>query len=114
MADTAQLEKDLLAAVAAANDEAALESLRVAALGKSGSITALLKTLGAMTPDERKAQGPAINGLKDKVNAAIAAAQGRARRRRARCAAQYRDRRRHAAGARCAGGDWGACIRSRR
>jgi phenylalanyl-tRNA synthetase alpha chain len=72
MADTAQLEMDLLAGVAAASDEAALESLRVAALGKSGSITALLKTLGAMTPDERKVQGPAINGLKDKVNAAIA------------------------------------------
>ena len=72
MADTTQLERDLLAAVAAARDEATLESLRVAALGKSGSITALLKTLGAMTPDERKAQGPAINGLKDKVNTAIA------------------------------------------
>jgi phenylalanyl-tRNA synthetase alpha chain len=72
MADTAQLEKELLAAVAAAKDETALESLRIAALGKSGSITALLKTLGTMTPDERKVQGPAINGLKDKVNAAIA------------------------------------------
>ncbi len=72
MADIAQLEKDLLAAVAAAKDEAALESLRVAALGKNGSISELLKTLGAMTPDERKAQGPAINGLKDSVNAAIA------------------------------------------
>jgi phenylalanyl-tRNA synthetase alpha chain len=71
MADTAQLEKELLAGVAAAKDEAALESLRVAALGKSGSITALLKTLGAMTPDERKVQGPAINGLKDRVTAAI-------------------------------------------
>jgi len=73
MADTAQLEKQLLAAVTAANDEAALEAVRVSALGKSGAITALLKTLGAMTPDERKTQGPAINGLKDSVNAAIAA-----------------------------------------
>ena len=73
MADTAQLEKQLLAAVIAANDEAALEAVRVSALGKSGAITALLKTLGAMTPDERKTQGPAINGLKDSVNAAIAA-----------------------------------------
>ena len=72
MADIAQLENDLLAGVAAAKDEAALEAVRVAALGKSGAITALLKTLGAMTPDERKVQGPAINGLKDKVNAAIA------------------------------------------
>jgi phenylalanyl-tRNA synthetase alpha chain len=72
MSDIAQLETELLADVAAAKDEAALEAVRIAALGKSGAITALLKTLGRMTPDERKTQGPAINGLKDKVNAAIA------------------------------------------
>jgi phenylalanyl-tRNA synthetase alpha chain len=42
MTDTAQLEQDILAAIAAAGDEAALESARVAALGKSGSVTALL------------------------------------------------------------------------
>ena len=45
----------------------------MSALGKSGSVSALLKTLGSMTPDERKAQGPLINGLKDRVTAAIAA-----------------------------------------
>ena len=73
MADIAQLENDLTAAVASASDEAALEAVRVAALGKSGSVSALLKTLGAMTPDQRKSQGPAINGLKDRVTAAIAA-----------------------------------------
>ena len=47
----------------------------MAALGKSGSVSALLKTLGSMTPDERKVQGPAINGLKERVTAAIAAAK---------------------------------------
>jgi phenylalanyl-tRNA synthetase alpha chain len=73
MPDIAQLEAELAAAVANASDEAALEAVRIAALGKSGSISALLKTLGAMTPDERKQQGPAINGLKDRVGAAIAA-----------------------------------------
>ena len=61
------------AAIAGAADEAALEAVRVGALGKSGSVSALLKTLGGMTPDERKAQGPLINGLKDRVTAAIAA-----------------------------------------
>jgi phenylalanyl-tRNA synthetase alpha chain len=71
MSDIAQLETELLGAVAKAGDEAALEALRVAALGKSGSVSALLKTLGAMTPDERKSKGPAINGLKDKVTQAI-------------------------------------------
>ena len=58
MPDTAQLEQKILAEVTAASDEAALESVRVAALGKSGSITALLKTLGALSPEERKSQGP--------------------------------------------------------
>ncbi len=73
MPDTAQLEQQILCAVAAASDEAALEAVRVAALGKSGSITAVLKTLGTLPAEERKSQGPLINGLKDRVNAALAA-----------------------------------------
>ncbi|HXX04031.1 MAG TPA: phenylalanine--tRNA ligase subunit alpha, partial [Xanthobacteraceae bacterium] len=72
MTDIAQLEQQILAAVAAAGDDTALEAVRVAAFGKSGSITALLKTLGTLAPDERKSQGPLINGLKDRVNAALA------------------------------------------
>src|SRR6187455_4996 len=71
MTDIAALETEISAAIAAATDEAALEAVRVAALGKSGSVTGLLKTLGGMSPDERKMQGPAINGLKDRVNAAL-------------------------------------------
>jgi phenylalanyl-tRNA synthetase alpha chain len=73
MTDIAKLESELLGAVEKAGDEAALEAVRIAALGKSGSVSALLKTLGAMTPDQRKSQGPAINGLKDRIGAAIAA-----------------------------------------
>src|SRR5471032_3249430 len=75
MSDIRALEKEITAAVGAAEDEATLEALRVAALGKSGSVSALLKTLGSMTPDERKVQGPAINGLKERVTAVIAAAK---------------------------------------
>jgi phenylalanyl-tRNA synthetase alpha chain len=75
MTETAQLEKDLLTAVASAKDEAALEAVRISALGKNGSVSALLKTLGTMTPDERKLQGPIINGLKDRVTTAIATAK---------------------------------------
>ncbi len=71
MTDTAQLEQQILGDIAAAGDEAALEAVRVAALGKNGSLTALLKTLGAMSPEERKVQGPLINGLKDRVNGAL-------------------------------------------
>src|SRR5215467_6465581 len=73
MSDIEQLEQTILADVNGASDEGALEAVRVAALGKSGSVSALLKTLGAMTPDERKRQGPLINGLKDRVTAALAA-----------------------------------------
>jgi phenylalanyl-tRNA synthetase alpha chain len=73
MSDIEQLQQSVLTDIAAASDEAALEAVRVASLGKSGSVSALLKTLGAMTPDERKTKGPAINGLKDAVNAALIA-----------------------------------------
>ena len=71
MTDLAQLEAETLAAVAAASDEAALENVRVGALGKKGSISALLSTLGKMSPDERKTAGAAINALKDKVTEAL-------------------------------------------
>jgi phenylalanyl-tRNA synthetase alpha chain len=71
MSDIAQLEQKTLADVAAAGDDASLEAVRVAALGKSGSVTALLKTLGSMSPEERKTQGAAINGLKDRVSATL-------------------------------------------
>ena len=50
MSDIATLEQEIGSAIAAAGDEAALETVRVAALGKSGSVSALLKTLGGMTP----------------------------------------------------------------
>ncbi len=73
MTDLRALETELLAAVAAANDEVALEAVRVAALGRNGSVSALLKTLGTMTPETRKEQGPLINSLKDRVTAALAA-----------------------------------------
>ena len=45
----------------------------MAALGKKGSVSALLATMGKLTPDERKVQGPKLNGLKDAVTDAIAA-----------------------------------------
>jgi len=73
MTDLAQLEADLTSAVADADSLDALESVRVAALGKQGAISTLLKGLGAMSPDERKEKGPSINGLRDRVQAAIAA-----------------------------------------
>jgi phenylalanyl-tRNA synthetase alpha chain len=73
MSDIATLEQDIVGKINAAADEAALEAVRVAALGKSGAVSALLKTLGSMSPDERRQQGPLINGLKDRVTAALTA-----------------------------------------
>jgi phenylalanyl-tRNA synthetase alpha chain len=71
MSDLSTLESETLGQIAAAADEAALEAVRVAALGKSGSVSALLKTLGGMTPEQRKEQGPLINGLRDRVTEAL-------------------------------------------
>lgn len=71
MTDFSQLENNLLGQVEAASDEAGLEAVRIAALGKKGSISELLKTLGGMSPDERKEKGPLINGLRDKVATAL-------------------------------------------
>ena len=72
MAEVEELKSELLAAVAGAADSAALEAVRVAALGKQGRVTALLKTLGGMGPDERAVAGPAFNGLREAVQAALA------------------------------------------
>jgi phenylalanyl-tRNA synthetase alpha chain len=71
MSDLQQLESQILAEISAAADEAALETVRVAALGKKGTISERLKGLGAMSPDERRTFGPAINGLRDSVTAAL-------------------------------------------
>ena len=73
MSDLDQLQRDLMAAIHAAASLDGLESIRVTALGKAGSITALLKTLGGMSPDERQVQGPRIQSLREAVTTAIAA-----------------------------------------
>jgi phenylalanyl-tRNA synthetase alpha chain len=72
MTDIAALQSDILAQVNGAADEAALEAVRVATLGKKGSVSALLATMGSLSPDERKVQGPLFNGLRDTVTGAIA------------------------------------------
>jgi phenylalanyl-tRNA synthetase alpha chain len=71
MSDIESLNTALLASIDAANDSDALENVRVAALGKQGSVSALLKSLGGMTPEERQTQGPLINGLREAVTTAI-------------------------------------------
>ena len=67
------LEHDILQQISSAPDEAALEAIRVATLGKKGSISEQMKSLGAMSPEDRKLAGAALNVLKDTVTNAIAA-----------------------------------------
>ena len=62
-----------MSAIDAAATPDALEAVRIEALGKQGSISGLLKTLGQMSPEERQVQGPVINGLREAVTTAIAA-----------------------------------------
>ncbi|WP_277923173.1 phenylalanine--tRNA ligase subunit alpha [Sphingomonas sp. CARO-RG-8B-R24-01] len=71
VADLAEIESQLPSIGQA--EAAELETLRVALLGKQGSITALLKTLGKMSPEERLEQGPRIQGVREAVTTAIAA-----------------------------------------
>ena len=73
MDDIAELKTRILGAVGAAGDEAALEDLRVASIGKKGEISLKMRELGKMTPEQRQAVGPLLNALKDEVNAAISA-----------------------------------------
>jgi phenylalanyl-tRNA synthetase alpha chain len=61
----------MLDRIAAADNLGELEALRVAALGKSGSVTALLKSLGAMDPNTRAAEAPKIHALRERVSTAL-------------------------------------------
>ena len=70
--DIATLQTELMTAIDSANTLDALEAVRIAALGKQGSVSALLKTMGGMSPEERQTQGPIINGLHESVAAALA------------------------------------------
>ncbi|MCF6327782.1 MAG: phenylalanine--tRNA ligase subunit alpha [Devosiaceae bacterium] len=66
-----ELSQTIETAVAGANSLGELDEVRVAALGKKGSVSAMLATLGKMSQDERKIAGPKINGLKKSISALI-------------------------------------------
>ena len=67
------LKAKYLDLIAKAADEAAIEEVRLAALGKKGEISLQMRELGKMTPEERLVAGPALNALKDEINDAIVA-----------------------------------------
>ena len=57
--------------IAATADARALDALRVDLVGKKGRVTELLKSLGAMAPDERKVFGEQVNRVRDALNQAL-------------------------------------------
>ncbi len=72
MSELETMKSDALSRIAAAADLDTLEGLRVEFLGKQGSISGLLKTLGKMSPEERQEKAPAIQGLRQAVADALA------------------------------------------
>jgi phenylalanyl-tRNA synthetase alpha chain len=68
-----ELRAKYLEQIGAAQDAAALESVRLAALGKKGEIALKMRELGQMSPEDRKAAGPVLNGLKSEIDAALKA-----------------------------------------
>ena len=73
MDDVDRLRRELLGAVAAAGSREALEQVRVAALGRKGRITDLMKGLGGLAAEARKTAGATLNRLKDSFYDAEAA-----------------------------------------
>ncbi len=74
--DLGALRARTMDGIAAAGDLRALEALRVGVLGKSGALTGLLKELGRIAPEERRARGAALNALRDELTEALAVRRG--------------------------------------
>jgi len=67
------LQTRALAEISASDDLQQLDDLRVRYLGKKGEVTAQLKSLGSMEPDQRRSFGQAVNAVRDALNQAITA-----------------------------------------
>ena len=73
MSSITELQDQALADIEASDSLQQLDELRVRYLGKKGEVTAQLKTLGSMEPDQRKAFGQAVNAVRDALTQAILA-----------------------------------------
>jgi len=71
MENLQDIQTRIQAAIDQTSDLAALDEVRVAALGKKGEVSLLMRTLGGMTPQERKEFGPKLNALKNELNQAV-------------------------------------------
>ena len=73
MSDLDTLRQSYLSRISGAADTDALEQVRLAALGKKGEISGMMKELGRMTPEERQTTGAALNRLRDEIDTALRA-----------------------------------------
>ena len=71
MNDITAIQDKFTAQIAAADDLRALDDIRVAALGKKGEVSMMMRGLGKMSPEEKTVMGPALNGLKNELAARI-------------------------------------------
>jgi phenylalanyl-tRNA synthetase alpha chain len=71
------LAKAALASIAACDEAQALQELKIAYLGKKGSVTQISRSMGALSPEERPRLGQAVNKVKEELEAAFAAAARR-------------------------------------
>ena len=68
-----KLRNKYIQAIKSAADEAALEAVRLAALGKKGEVSLKMRELGQMSSEERQSVGPVLNELKNEIMSAISA-----------------------------------------
>ncbi|MGR3659743.1 MAG: phenylalanine--tRNA ligase subunit alpha [Paracoccaceae bacterium] len=73
MDDLGELRRKIIDQIVQVADDAALEDIRISAVGKKGEVSLKMRELGKMTPEERQVAGPALNALKDEIISAISA-----------------------------------------
>ena len=69
----AKIRAEALAAFESVQDAARLDELRVKYLGKKGELTALLKQMGRLTPEERPVMGQLANDVRAALEGALEA-----------------------------------------
>jgi len=69
-----KLEREAQAELAQASTRDAVEAVRVKVLGKKGELSKVLSQMGKLSPDERKSVGEVANGVKARLEEALAKA----------------------------------------
>ena len=66
-----RIKEVALTAIKAATDQQALQDVRVKYLGKKGEVTALLKGLGKLSPEERPKMGAFVNAVREALESEL-------------------------------------------